>query len=157
MTTGDISLCRFSIYTIFPHPQNHIEQQCTYHCSTIMPQIPYHSRNALSNSPSGESYIGLGCFPLGRHITHTDVSELVSTLHNLRSHKMLHPISTTSFQELEGHLVSLRAAQGIWPYQVRDSPQSHAIQESLDDVDIKSERLQVYTFPDSTRLSSTAP
>ncbi|KAH7401637.1 hypothetical protein BKA66DRAFT_565254 [Pyrenochaeta sp. MPI-SDFR-AT-0127] len=70
---------------------------------------------------------------------------------------MLHLVSTEARQELEAHLAPLREEQNHWPRQPRNTPEAHAVQELLDDIDIRSERLQVYTFPDSTRLSSTAP
>jgi hypothetical protein len=126
-----------------------------------MPPSPTHPLDALSNSDTGDSYTGLGCFPLGTHINHTDTSDLVSTLRHLRARRILHPIPATTLETVKAQLSPLQAAQSFWLQNAPDAPQTcvvHDLLEALTHVqDGGSETLKLYIFPDSTRLSSIAP
>ncbi|KAF2250194.1 hypothetical protein BU26DRAFT_564071 [Trematosphaeria pertusa] len=114
-----------------------------------------HAQNPLSHSPSGDSYTGLGCFPLGRHTTSAETSDLVQTLRRLRERRMLQPISPSLFSDIKAQLAPLRAARGFWS-RARDAQQAAAVGELLEGLESGARELTIYAFPDSTRLSSTA-
>ncbi|KAJ4299053.1 hypothetical protein N0V90_004297 [Kalmusia sp. IMI 367209] len=114
-------------------------------------------QNALSNSPSGICYTGLGCFPLGHHTTPSKINDLIQFLQSLRTRKMLQLIPPAKIDDIKAHLVPLQAAQCFWAHHARDAPQRHAVHELLEMLDKKSIELQIYIFPDSARLTSAAP
>lgn len=114
-------------------------------------------RNALSNSPSGDSYTGLGCFPLGHHTTPTETADLIKALRALREHKLLQRIPPSAYDAVKAHLAPLKQAQVFWAHHARDAPVAHAVHELLDLLDGKSDALNIYIFPDSTLLRAAAP
>lgn len=121
----------------------------------VVPHI--HPPNALSNSLSGDCYTGLGCFPIGHNNSLTETNELVSKLHTLRTSKMLHRVSTLNYDNLKANLAPLQQAQTFWAHHKRDEPQAHAVHELLGLLEKRSSSLQIYTFPDSSLLSASAP
>lgn len=138
-------------------------------------------QNPLSFSPNGESYTGRGCFPLGHHVSHDDIAELTQTLNHLRETKMLRPISPATISTIRSELTPLREAQGFWSH-ARDAKQALAIRELLyalhldgrkESIDTNENEededeeitqsgvhlrgIQIYTFPSSFLLSTSAP
>lgn len=135
--------------------------------------------NPLSVSPTGETYTGHGCFPLGHHVNHEDISDLTQTLNHLRETKMLHPISADTISKIRAELTPLRDAQSFWSH-ARDAKQALAIRELLyalhldgrkESIDtnengdeegvgkegVELRGLEIYTFPSAFLLSTSAP
>lgn len=123
----------------------------------IMPRPSPHVHDSLSNSPAGESYMGLGCFPLGQHITHTDVSDLVSTLHHLRRRKLLPALPAASLIQVRDRLRPLYDSMIVLPKTAFAAVSASKLRDILEDLDTLCGRVAVFTFADSRRLSCTAP
>lgn len=119
------------------------------------------AQNPLSTSSTHECYTGLGCFPIGQHVSHTEVSELVKTLHHLHETKMLHLLPAARLEEVKSQLRPLYEAQGFWSSS-RDAHQSHAIHEFLNLMfpttpPAEPHHLEIYVYPDSALLNSSGP
>ncbi|KAL5413266.1 hypothetical protein PMIN03_003863 [Paraphaeosphaeria minitans] len=124
-----------------------------------MAQLPPQGRprNAISHSPSGDSYTGLGCFPLGHHTTPAETAALTQTARSLRESKALHQVSPATYDAITAQLAPLREAQSFWARHARDAHVAHAVRELLELLDAKSPALAVYVLPESPRLGSVAP
>jgi hypothetical protein len=142
MSSCHICACTTSIsyITFFPAPALY-----------IMPYIAPYPRDALVNSAADESYTELGYFPIGQHITYSDVSDLVETLHRSRQRKMLPTLPPTSVNEVKAQLVK------AWLRPIQEIPRKYAVRELFHDLELMSDRSTIYVFPDYARLSYAAP
>jgi hypothetical protein len=79
---------------------------------THMDHIP---SNPLDQSPSGSSYDGLGCFPLGLDVTQDDFSQILKSQQRLRKLNLLDRISSERIREMGSGIAKSIGSNSAWP------------------------------------------
>jgi hypothetical protein len=101
--------------------------------------------------------MGLGCFSRGKHINHTDVSDLVSTLHHLSRRKLLPALPAASLIQVRDRFRTLYHSMIVRPESTSGPVSESKLRDVLEDLDTLCGRAAIFIFADSRRLSCTAP